>query len=963
MKKPLPRVIFFSLFAILLIVKVNAQSKSAVAINYIERHAALLRLNSADVADVRLIDENTDAKTGISHVYLSQFYKGISVYNAVAGIHINSQNEVVYSNSSFQNNLEQKVKNAIPSLSAGASAAKAFQHLNIPITRSLAEVTSTSGKPYKPNEYHFAKDGIALQDISSELMWLPSGTMGQIALVWKVNIYKTDASEWWDVFVDAKTGDIVTKNNLVISCDFTPPAETDSAMTQAENSSISSPYEVNAANDFNVIVRPAEAPSFASRTIINSPWNLAGAAASPFGWLNDGTVSYTYTRGNNVWAYLDTNNINTASVPRSADGGKGLNFNFPIDFSKAPQTYARAATTQLFYANNTMHDIWYHYGFNEASRNFQKSNNGQGGLANDAVNAEAQDSRNLTPCVRDNANMATVGDGASPRMQMYLWSATVDAKINSPASIAGNDPATSSGTFGPCIATTNVSGNVAIANPADGCDTLTNTAAMAGKIALVDRGTCAFTLKVKLAQDAGAIGVIIVNNVAGPPIGMSGTDATITIPAIMVSDIDGAAIKTALGTSAVNVTLTTTTPELDGDLDNGIMFHEYGHGITHRLTGNGSSCMSNAERGDEGWSDWYALVCTQKPGDNANTPRSIGTYVVNQAPAGTGIRGFPYSYNMTVNPHTYSDVQTSGGEVHTIGEVWCSALWDMYWLMINKYGYDPNIYTGTGGNNKCMQLVIDGLKMQLCSPGFLDSRDAILSADTVDNGAANSCLIWSAFARRGMGFSAVQGSSGDTNDQTAAFDVPTTCSGVVLPVTLVSLKATGIDNKINIAWKTEGEYNNAGFELQRKSSLTDPFVTVATIAAKGTNGSGFDYSFDDMNVAANILYYYQLIQKDKDGKKNFSQVVTAIIRKHLPMNVSIYPNPAGKVAYLQFGDGFKNDAAVKISDVFGRVVYNKTLHNVSNSRVALDVSNYAAGVYEINVNDTNNNAVLRIIKK
>src|SRR5664279_3731492 len=132
-----------------------------------------------------------------------------------------------------------------------------------------------------------------------------------------------------------------------------------------------------------------------------------------------------------------------------------------------------------------------------------------------------------------------------------------------------------------------------------------------------------------------------------------------------------------------------------------------------------------------------------------------------------------------------------------------------------------------------MQLVIDGLKMQVCSPGFLDSRNAILHADTVDNAAANSCLIWSAFARRGMGFSALQGDSSNTNDQFAAFDLPPTCSAVVLPVTLVSLKASGIDNKITVTWKTEAEYNNAGFELQRKSSLTDPFVTIATIATKG----------------------------------------------------------------------------------------------------------------------------------
>ena len=959
--KPLQKISLPALLVVLFSLQANAQSKSKIAISYIRDHVALLKLNSADVADIRLIDENTDDKTGISHVYLSQFHKGIIVYNAVAGIHINSHNLIVSCRSTFRGNIGQKVITATPSLSAAASATKAFQHLNIPLVKSLANVSPIPGKSYKPNEYRFAKDGIALQDISSELMWFSSATTGQLTLVWKVNIYKADARDWWDVFVDAATGDIISKNNLVISCNFTPPAETDSALATVNTAPYSSD-KTTAADDFNVIGRPAEAPSFASRSIINSPWNLAGAAGAPFGWLNDGTTSYTYTRGNNVWAYLDLNNSNTTSIPNSADGGAGLNFNFPIDFTMEPGAYGNAAVTQLFYASNSMHDIWYQYGFNEASRNFQKNNNSKGGSANDAVNAEAQDSRNSAPCVRNNANMSTSADGVSPRMQMYLWSAGANAKINSPAAIAGNHPASSSTTFGPCIATTAISGNVVIANAADGCAAFANAAAISGNIALVDRGTCGFTVKVKNAQLAGAVGVIVVNNVSGAPVTMGGTDATITIPSIMISDADGTAIKTQLGSATVNATLNTVNPELDGDLDNGIIFHEYGHGITHRLTGNGSTCMSNAERGDEGWSDWYALVGTQKPGDNANTARPIGTYVSQQAITGGGIRTRPYSFNMTIDPHTYADVQASGGEVHTIGEVWCSALWDMYWLMISKYGYDPDIYSGAGGNNKSMQLVIDGLKLQVCSPGFLDSRDAILKADTLDNAAANSCLIWNAFARRGMGYSAIQGSSANTNDQTAAFDIPAACSGVVLPVTVVLLKASGTDNNINVSWKTEAEYNNNEFELQRKSSLAEPFVNIATFEAKGINGSGADYSFTDNNVAPNVLYYYQLIQKDKDGKKNFSQVVTAMVHKHFS-NVSIYPNPADKIAFLQFGDRFGNDVSVKISDIFGRIVYNKILTNVVNSKVTLDVSHYAAGIYNISVNDKNGRETLRLVKK
>lgn len=74
-----------------------------------------------------------------------------------------------------------------------------------------------------------------------------------------------------------------------------------------------------------------------------------------------------------------------------------------------------------------------------------------------------------------------------------------------------------------------------------------NTLAVNGKIALIDRGVCSFTIKAKNAQSAGALGVIIADNAAGsPPSGMSGTDPTITIPAVRISLADGNTLKVAL---------------------------------------------------------------------------------------------------------------------------------------------------------------------------------------------------------------------------------------------------------------------------------------------------------------------------------------------------------------------------------------------------------------------------------
>jgi hypothetical protein len=91
----------------------------------------------------------------------------------------------------------------------------------------------------------------------------------------------------------------------------------------------------------------------------------------------------------------------------------------------------------------------------------------------------------------------------------------------------------------------------------DACSAITNPADVAGKIALVTRGTCGFVVKVKNAQNAGAIAVVVADNAAGaPPAGLGGADPTITIPAVRITITDAAAIKAQLtGGATVNVSL------------------------------------------------------------------------------------------------------------------------------------------------------------------------------------------------------------------------------------------------------------------------------------------------------------------------------------------------------------------------------------------------------------------------
>jgi len=160
------------------------------------------------------------------------------------------------------------------------------------------------------------------------------------------------------------------------------------------------------------------------------------------------------------------------------------------------------------------------------------------------------------------------GAGVTTRAPIYLGAKPL-LRVNSPGGIAG-DYNVGVATFGPLLTSSGVTGNVVLVNDgvgttSDACETpFVNAGAVSGKIALIDRGTCGFTVKVKNAQNAGAIAVIVADNVAGcPPVGMGGVDATITIPSVRITQADGATLKANLG-AGVNVTLKVDPAQLAG---------------------------------------------------------------------------------------------------------------------------------------------------------------------------------------------------------------------------------------------------------------------------------------------------------------------------------------------------------------------------------------------------------------
>lgn len=245
--------------------------------------------------------------------------------------------------------------------------------------------------------------------------------------------------------------------------------------------------------------------------------------------------------------------------------------------------------------------------------------------------------------------------------------------------------------------------------------------------------------------------------------------------------------ENVLPNSQTNVPTRPEATVRDGDLDSGVIAHEYGHGVSNRLTGGPATtgCLSTTttqEQMGEGWSDFLAYTMTMRAEDALGlgaTPRGIGTYVLYQPDRRSqGIRQSAYTTDMTINYATYDVIKDSSvAAPHGVGWVWASMLWEVYWGLVAEHGFNPDLDApwSAGGNNLAAQLVIDGMKFQPCRPGFVDGRDAILAADRALTDGANQCTIWRGFAKRGLGLSASQGSSASKTDGAEAFDLPTGC--------------------------------------------------------------------------------------------------------------------------------------------------------------------------------------------
>lgn len=660
-----------------------------------ERGASTLTLDS-----LRSVSEHPVARTGLTHLWLEQEVAGLTVHDAYAKAALNGRGELVHMIEDLVPVPAADVRPARigPDAALGAALLRLYPGLERPreVGRRGALVLFDPGRVF----YRAPR----VRPVA-----VPSGR-GPLSAAFLVETWSRARNQLHETLVggDGRVLSVVSRTSE---------------------------------DEYNVF---PEDPDKTDQQIVTGPG--AGNEQSPIGWLFPEVQTSVDLAGNNVHAYLDTD-ADDAPDPGGdpvTDGG----FLTEADLTVSPSADANrdVAVQNLFYLNNLIHDELYRHGFTETAGNFQEDNFGNGGLDGDSVNAEAQDGSGT-----DNANFATPPDGQKPRMQMFLWTGKGNHQVvvHPPDAQDVIFPAQGA-EFGPPLDATGLRGPVARADDgvgvtSDACEPLVND--LTGKIALVDRGSCTFVLKVSHAQAAGAIAVIVANNTGDSILTMGGEDPAIAIPSVFVGQSDGLAIASGI---PIEATVRRTDPpplQRDGDLDSDIVWHEYGHGLTWRMIGSMSGPLAGAV--GEGVSDWLSIL--------VNEDDVVGEYSYDDP---GGIRRFPY----TDYPLTYGDV--TGAEVHDDGEVYAAIGWRL-WEIFQREGLSKDLL---------LDYAVDGMNYTPKRPAFEDMRHGILES-VLRSGTGHECLVWEAFAAFGVG----TGARGRVRGQAAAvvtesFRLPPRCA-------------------------------------------------------------------------------------------------------------------------------------------------------------------------------------------
>lgn len=688
--------------------------------NFVKQNDELIGVSNDQAGSLKVLADYTNPNGYMSFAHLSQEINGVPVFAGEVKAGFTKDGRMIR----VINNLAPGLDYDSLSTNWGnpVDAVKtAFRNINTEPTSSDLRINESASSDRK------AIFGNGDWATTAEKMYFPTEP-GVARTAWRVLIWKPVNAYY--VVVDAETGTMLWRKNITedqaATATYQVYRNANAYMPAHDSPAPLTPGPV----DPTLGTQGALLSSRSSVTLIGNESPNDGM--NNLGWMTDGT---NFTDGNNVEAGIDRVAPNGVDAPQPGDGtcpGAGCR-TFTSTWNPPPGNPApgddpltaqaqRGAVIQMFYVMNLYHDVLYRLGMNEQSFNFQTDNFGRGGVGNDRVSAEGQDSSGT-----NNANFSTPADGGRGRMQMFLWT--------------------------------------------------------------------------------------------GP------------------------------------------TPDYDGTTDADVIIHEVTHGTSNRLHGNSAGLSNNMSRGmGEGWGDWYAHTLLAEPTDPINGTYTTGGYATYLATSGFtgnyyyGIRKFPKAViaftggpsNRPHNPLTFADADStqfdvSDGafprgpfgsatvdQVHNLGEIWSSALWEVRCLMVTRLGFTP-------GTLRALQVVTDGMKLAPNGPTFLQERDAIIAAASAlpvaPEASADVVDVREGFRRRGMGFSAavLNAGTGSGNTRvTEAFDFP----NVVMTGALAISDTPGNNNGI----PEPGENVLLGVSIRNTTG-----ATVTNVVANVNGGANVSY--------------------------------------------------------------------------------------------------------------------------
>ena len=557
----------------------NEAGKQGSSTQWLTNYGGLFGISSP-AAELSAARVSNDVYGG-THLTYKQVYKGVPVFGAEVKSHFDPSGNLTVVNGTFVPGI---AVNPTPTHSADAAVAAAMARVKADLGQS-AMLKSARLSASKPTLMIY-RDGLA------------KGVEGTNYLAWQVEVgNRLDVRDF--VYVDAHTGKVIEKI---------------SGIHEAKNRRAYDGLGIN----------PAPGPNYP-----NNPFWVEG---NPF---PTGNVE----ADNMIAASSEIYDLFKKAFGRDSYDGQGATMDSIFNRGNGCPNASWNGTFISFCPGTTTDDVTAH----EWGHAYTEYTHGliyawQSGALNEAYSdiwGETVDRLNGrggdTPDAVRTAGSCTASTPALPTIN-----------ITAPAAIAG---AKSAGTaaFGP--ATFSISGTVAgveVGSVTAACAALP-AGSLSGKIAFIDRGGCGFSVKAQNAELAGAIGVIIGNNVAGAAPNMAATAGTTnTVPALSLSQADGTAVKAQL-----SVTTVTASMQRGGvGSDNSVRW----------LIGEDSTAFGGAIR------DMYNPTCYGNPGKVSDVQYSCGPNT--QAGDNGGVHtnsGVPnHAYALTVDGGTYNGQTITG---------------------------------------------------------------------------------------------------------------------------------------------------------------------------------------------------------------------------------------------------------------------------------------------------------------